>query len=495
MAAAAVVAGGRQARLEPVLQSVARARAMVSETVAERGLDDSTVSDAVLIVSELVTNAVLHARTPIDVGVLVEGASVHIEVRDGSDRPVLPPAPAPPPVPVTDLFDEPIPDDLDSLINALATTGRGMELVTKLAARWGVTAHVVGKTVWAEVGRLEPAGPALAPPAGPQEEVTGAITLVAVPVRLIAESERNFDDTIRELQFIGLADAADPAVAELARMASGVLDRVQGFRTRGQSALRSARERGDRLVDLYLPVPESVHEAISGLDGLLRSLGAARATGQLLIMAPSPEVTDFRLWYLDEVRRQLGGAPPRPCPFPAVPTAPERGPVGVRLSQRRAGLLDALKLELDGADDARSISEAGVRRVAADTGAAFATLMLLEADGINVSLGGRVGYAEDEQLGRRYPVAQDNPVSEVIRTATPMVLRTRQERLERYPKLPVSAVADSNPTTVYVPLGERAPAAGCLVVGFSRSRDFTGTDLAFLLQVGRAVLSRLEVVS
>jgi anti-sigma regulatory factor (Ser/Thr protein kinase) len=86
--------------------------------------------DAVLLLSELVANAALHAGTEIGVRIELKPDCVRLSVTDGSPRePVL-----------RRYSDE-------------ATTGRGLNLVSLLARQWGVDPNPDGgKTVWAEVG-------------------------------------------------------------------------------------------------------------------------------------------------------------------------------------------------------------------------------------------------------------------------------------------------------------------------------------------------------
>jgi len=90
--------------------------------------------DATLIASELVTNAVEHARTTSTIHVALDRLGVHIAVRDhrpgGVARPGRPvPGPALSPTPTL--------------------RGHGLVLVEQLSRSWGVTAHDDGKTVWA----------------------------------------------------------------------------------------------------------------------------------------------------------------------------------------------------------------------------------------------------------------------------------------------------------------------------------------------------------
>jgi len=109
------------------LASVSRARRFVRDELDAAGADGFE-EGAVLLVSELVTNAVLHARTAAEVTVRATDERVWIGVRDES-----PVTPAP------------------KRYGVDAATGRGLQLVERIAARWGVDTDSAGKTVWFEL--------------------------------------------------------------------------------------------------------------------------------------------------------------------------------------------------------------------------------------------------------------------------------------------------------------------------------------------------------
>lgn len=98
------------------------------DAVHRMGKDD-VAEIAELLVSELVTNAVLHAGTVVRLRVLGDGARVRIEVSDGINAPPS-----------------------RRRYSAEAATGRGLGLVEALAAEWGTRSDVAGKTVWCTVG-------------------------------------------------------------------------------------------------------------------------------------------------------------------------------------------------------------------------------------------------------------------------------------------------------------------------------------------------------
>jgi anti-sigma regulatory factor (Ser/Thr protein kinase) len=113
--------------LPPDHTAAARARQFVAATLRTWGLE-ALVADAELLVSELVTNAVLHARSPARVNVEDAGTVVRVAVCDDSSAP---------------------PRVRDYGPNAV--TGRGMFLVDRIARRWGVDVDGRGKCVWFEV--------------------------------------------------------------------------------------------------------------------------------------------------------------------------------------------------------------------------------------------------------------------------------------------------------------------------------------------------------
>ena len=112
-----------------------QARRAITECAALLGLDE-VVDDLVLIVSEMVTNAVRHGAPPVRLEVLADDRVVRIAVGDGD--PGLP-----------------LPREVDDD----AEGGRGMVLVDLLAAEHGVRPQPPGKTVWASVPRSGGARP------------------------------------------------------------------------------------------------------------------------------------------------------------------------------------------------------------------------------------------------------------------------------------------------------------------------------------------------
>lgn len=109
-------------------RSPAAARRFVAATLAAWGC--AAVSDeALLVTSELVTNAIVHADSAPELILRFSGNAVHIEVRDLS-----PASPNP---------GDPEPGDVG---------GRGLAMIDRIAAAWGVTpAPGGGKAVWVDL--------------------------------------------------------------------------------------------------------------------------------------------------------------------------------------------------------------------------------------------------------------------------------------------------------------------------------------------------------
>ena len=125
------VAGGTEViELDGDPDAPARGRHAVTAVLTGWGCAESVQEDLLLVVSELVTNAVVHGAEPIVVTLVRAPERVRVEVTDGlSDASPHSHRAAP-----------------------HAETGRGLSVVTRLACAWGWRASPGrGKTVWAEL--------------------------------------------------------------------------------------------------------------------------------------------------------------------------------------------------------------------------------------------------------------------------------------------------------------------------------------------------------
>jgi len=115
------------ADLAPLSSSASRARSLVRELLADVG-DEETCENVQLVVSELVTNAVLYAVSPIRLVLRLDANVIRVEVHDGSRR---------------------LPQVKHNALDAV--TGRGLHLVGHYADHWGADSETSGKSVWCEV--------------------------------------------------------------------------------------------------------------------------------------------------------------------------------------------------------------------------------------------------------------------------------------------------------------------------------------------------------
>ncbi|MEF9904603.1 ATP-binding protein [Streptomyces sp. P9-A2] len=126
-----------QLEIRPDPAEVGRARRWTRSRLAGSGIaaDEPLAETLILLVSELVTNAVVHTGCPAVLRLSLLGATageatIRLEVADQSDR-----APAP------------------RCVDGDATGGRGLALVDGLADRWGWSTDGAGKRIWCELDR------------------------------------------------------------------------------------------------------------------------------------------------------------------------------------------------------------------------------------------------------------------------------------------------------------------------------------------------------
>jgi anti-sigma regulatory factor (Ser/Thr protein kinase) len=114
----------QQWRLPASARSVPEARRHVAAAL-ELWQFDGLVDTARLLTSELVTNAVLHARTAMTLSLEEQDGGIRVSVTDNS--------------PVSPALRR---------HSANSTTGRGLQLIDQLADAWSVDDDNGGKTVW-----------------------------------------------------------------------------------------------------------------------------------------------------------------------------------------------------------------------------------------------------------------------------------------------------------------------------------------------------------
>ncbi|WP_184954176.1 SpoIIE family protein phosphatase [Paractinoplanes abujensis] len=277
-------AGGlvRRVRLPNDRRTPAAARALVRSVLEEAGLE-SLLNEALLLTTELSTNAVVHANTELDIEVRADTTGLTVTVTDFA------------PGPVEQLAVGPRNESVD--IGEVAERGRGLLLVDHFASRWGTVHEGTGKGVWfrLEAEATDRAGavvPAVATVIEDDTPSVGALTML-----LQVNPERHSEE--------GVAEFAADLLAQLARLtgaAGGVirLDRGDG----GGRHLLARYGRAPRDDADTIRVPLTVQRPYSGeLELDASPIGFAQPLATLVAERFSLHLENDRLRRTD-LRRQ-----------------------------------------------------------------------------------------------------------------------------------------------------------------------------------------------
>jgi anti-sigma regulatory factor (Ser/Thr protein kinase) len=298
---------------------------------------DAGVETARLLVTEVVTNAVLHARTPIEVCVRPVGSRIRFEIAD--EHPAGP------------LFKH---FQLDAM------TGRGLRLLDSMADEWGVARTEGGKVVWFTLGpdsdAATPTGAATStmrvlvdelpddptlsasveaavqaheapvvapgvPEAGCEADVARAgikVVIKELPIAVYLEAEQHGDGLMREFAFMAQVPPATASAPEQPRRLLELAEAVRAAFTNATSSMRPQVEaalRSDQsTVDLELIVPDQGWQLLLVLAAQLDEIDRLSEQGELVTLASSPTVRRFRHWYSQQIADQVAGKPPQPWP-------------------------------------------------------------------------------------------------------------------------------------------------------------------------------------
>lgn len=300
------------------------------------------LDDLLLCVSEVVTNAVLHARTPKDMSVRADGDQLVIEVVDGD-----------PTLPVRRAHD------------LTAPTGRGLRILDELTAEWGVRQVPDGKVVWF----VFDLGHAVLAPGWRHVRVLG------VPIDVHRRNSEHGEALRRELAFVTNAEDPDGAPVRLYSLGVELTARYGGLTVVQENRLSEAIAAGEATVDLEYDLPIEMADGIEGLGGLFDELDDFCREGDLLTLVTPAEGLAYRRWFLGELIDQLRtgreprswaasalsdvDAPVAPAPGVAAATAPSESTITVS-DDLDLALAPLLREEIV------SLVEAGATRVELD---------------------------------------------------------------------------------------------------------------------------------
>lgn len=335
--------------------SVPEARALLRQALTDAAWLH-VLDDVALSVSELVTNALVHAGTPMTLTAWVREQTVRVEISDGSPH-------------------LPAPRDY----TAMAGTGRGLRMLEQLVDRWGADPRGDGKTVWFELdaaSRFEEghradhvltdqAGAADAGPDGGSV----VVTLLNVPLLLHQAWHPHAEALLREYllarldEDTGLAELQTHALANEALTllreqvpAPAVGDDPEAVMADAVEPLVSAAR-----VSLAVPVGSVPHFAF--LDRTLEDAVNMADSGVLLNPPTQPELRALRHWLCHEVITQGNGGDPTAW----APDAGEREfmiPVRRASQDVEAGVAGETVRALVAADDTNriiAVSRPGLR--------------------------------------------------------------------------------------------------------------------------------------
>ncbi|GAA2733637.1 SpoIIE family protein phosphatase [Streptomyces nogalater] len=349
------------------------------------GLVPDVRDTAELLTGELVTNAVVHARTEIEVTAWTAGGRAHVRV--GDRRPDYGLVPH-----VRHLY---------------ACTGRGLALVEELATSHGVHSGADRKTVWFEVWPEAPAPPASAweTVAPPGRTVT--VTLNDVPYALYWAAQQQWEGLLREL-FL------DPSTASGIGVRPEDLAAAQDTSSMICASMTAAVEQetlDSSTLSLLVAFAADAAPRIATLRRVLDAADAVAQQGSLLALPALPHIRSFRHWLLDQITGQLPGG--QPTSWTQVTGAPGASPTDLAPW------------------DASEVEAALVPTIAADEGNRIIA--------VNDAASSLLGWPAHDLVGRRLTVLMPEHLRQRHVTAFTSLLLTGESRILGRP-IPVPAL-------------------------------------------------------
>lgn len=290
----------------PEPMSARNARRFLRSFLRQQARDD-LVDAAEVALSEVVTNAVLHAHTDCEVSAaLLDDGSLRVEVTDSS-----------PQLPAQRRYGE------------QATTGRGMQLVAAVTADCGVISNGDGgKTVWFLV-RGEGDGEALgslwdvAQVAPVPTDGAGRVLLLGLPPTLWLAARQHHDAVLRELGLFAQEHpdrAPSPERLAQADRARGIVSAavVAAVERRAAGAARTPTTHPVPLagaeppLDLAVELPADAPATYAALQDVLDAAERLAAAGALLARPGLPEIVAVRDWVCEQILAQPAGVEPSP---------------------------------------------------------------------------------------------------------------------------------------------------------------------------------------
>lgn len=299
-------------RLDPLPASVREARGLMRQFLQDGDRED-LLDNAILVVSEVVTNALLHAGTSIDLSAILGEDGLRVAVADGS-----------PHQPVRRRY------------GPSSGTGRGLMMLDHLVDDWGVEERDFGKAVWFRLSDGDRAGsspePELRSPAeldldhDPAATVT--VRLLQMPLLLHSAWREHAEALLREHLLASLDDEGDvdpirvhaeatDAIAILEEQVPGAEVDLDPERIMGEAV-----EPNVSAAEVEIVVPLASVASFATLDRAIDIALEMDVDGRGLTPPTLPEIQSFRRWVCRQVIGQAQGAEATPWSIDgAVPVA------------------------------------------------------------------------------------------------------------------------------------------------------------------------------
>lgn len=320
---------------------------MIREYLTAAGRED-LADTAELLVSEIVTNALVHAGTDVEVSFSFVDGGLRIEVSDGSPHPPSPRSYGP-----------------------SAGTGRGLLLLEEMVDAWGVEFADHGKTVWftlaCEVHSAQ--APAIGARAPRTAGETLPVSLLDVPLLLHEAWRQHAEALLREYLLVSLDLDGDDPIAVHAEASDAIAVLAEHIPPSGigedpDQVMVAATEPHVSSPRVELSVPLSSVPHFATLDSTIRRALTMVEEGAFLTPPVQPELQELRRWLCGEVRRQSRGEAPAPWRAQDEPPRHLVHP----LHWDTTGVVEATTavIAADDADRILAVSEAALRLLGYD---------------------------------------------------------------------------------------------------------------------------------
>lgn len=274
--------------------SARRARRVVVDALADWSLDGLS-DEAALLVSELVTNSLLHAGSAIDLTVRRAGPGVRVEVKDHSTT-----LPSP------------------RIFAGDSVTGRGLDILDLTAANWGAELFEEGKVVWFELGTA-PSGDGQATGVRPPRDRSSfPVQFLGMPLALARATFDYGDALMREVALLSFSEGggqpATPAIVTPQLRLTEILESLHAAITNGQAR-----------ADLTVELPAGSASAALRRLAVIDEANRIAQEGRLLLPPSVPEIAHCRRWLMGEILAQAAGEAPSPWepPGESEPAEPD----------------------------------------------------------------------------------------------------------------------------------------------------------------------------